>query len=69
MDKISKKVKEIDSFKVEKTFNTDGDSDDKELGSVPGGLCTLTFWMLVVTYLVFSLIRMHHGKDDVQTNR
>ena len=69
MDKITKKVEEIDSFKVEKTFNTEANSEDKELGSVPGGLCTLTNWILLVTYLVISLIQMHNGENDVQTDR
>ena len=62
--KVIKKVKDIDAYKVEQTFNTSGNSDEKEIGSVVGGLFTLMLIILASYYLGSSLIRMHNGKDD-----
>ena len=68
-NKIEKKLKEIDAYKVDQTFNTSGDGNKKQLGSLVGGLFTLVLIIIGASYFVSSLIRMHQGKDDVQTDR
>jgi hypothetical protein len=69
MKKVIKTIKEIDAYKVEQTFNTCESSDNHSIGSVVGGLFTLTLITLLTVNFVANLHRMNLGKDDVQTHK
>ena len=69
MKKVIKTVKDIDAYKVEQTFNTSATGDEKKIGSFVGGLFTLVLIIFTSYYFGSSMIRMHKGKDDVQTHK
>ena len=69
MKKVIKKIKDIDAYKVEQTFNTSGDSDQKRIGSLVGGVFTLLMIVLSTYFFGSDIVRMHNGKDDVQTHK
>ena len=70
MKKVTKKIKEIDAYKREQSFNTRGDGgNEKEIGSLVGGLFTIIVIIIIFEHFGNSLHRMYLGKEDSETTR